>query len=76
VRRGLADGERAGQRQVLQDGPGRARQLPTRPVPAVIRQVDGPEELGEPFGPRSFLGHATSVAAGKSIVNPDRSRPR
>jgi len=35
------------------------------------RQVDGPEELREPFGLGSLLGHATSVPAGESIVNPD-----
>ena len=41
-----------------------ARQLACGPVPAMKRQVDGPEELGEPFGPGSFPGHATTVAAG------------
>ena len=35
------------------------------------RQVDGPEELREPFGLGSFLGHATRVAPGEYIVNPD-----
>jgi hypothetical protein len=55
---GLADGERAGQRQVLQDGPGRARQLAPRLIPAMKRRVDGPEDLGEPFGLLPFLPHA------------------
>jgi len=36
-------------------------------------QVDGPEEVSEPFGARPFVGHATSVPAGRSIVNPDGS---
>jgi hypothetical protein len=39
----------------------------------VKRQVDGAEEIGEPFGPRSFIGHATRVPADRSIVNPDGS---
>jgi hypothetical protein len=39
----------------------------------VKRQVDGAKELGEPFGPRPCIGHATRVAAGRSIVNPDGS---
>jgi len=63
MRRGLADGERSGQRQVLEDRPRGARQLAPGPVPAMKRQVDGPEELREPFGLRSFLGHATRVPA-------------
>jgi hypothetical protein len=39
----------------------------------VKRQVDGAETVGEPFGPRAFVGHGTSVPAGGSIVNPDGS---
>jgi hypothetical protein len=39
----------------------------------VKRQVDGAEEVGEPFGPRPFIAHVTRVAAGESIVNPDGS---
>jgi hypothetical protein len=35
------------------------------------RQVDGPEELSEPFGLGLFLPHATRVAGRRSIVNPD-----
>jgi hypothetical protein len=35
--------------------------------------VDGAEELGELFGIRPFIGHATRVAASTSIVNPDGS---
>ena len=76
VRRGLTHGERTRKRQVLEYGTGRTGQLAPRPVPAVKRQVDGPEELREPFGLRSFLGHATRVAAWKRIVNPDGFRRR
>jgi len=36
-------------------------------------QVDGAEEVSEPFGARPFVGHATRVTAGGSIVNPDGS---
>jgi hypothetical protein len=71
VRRGLTDDERTRQRQVLQDRPRGAGQLAPGPVPAVKLQVDGPEGLREPFGLRSFLGHATRVAARYSVVNPD-----
>jgi hypothetical protein len=35
------------------------------------RQVDGPEELSEPFGLGLFVPHATRVAGNRSIVNPD-----
>ena len=63
VRRGLTDGERAGQRQVLEDRPRGAHQLAPGPVPAMKRQVDGPEELREAFGLSSFPGHATRVPA-------------
>jgi hypothetical protein len=73
MRRGFADGERTGQRQMLKDGPGRAGELTPRPVPAMKRQVDGPEELGTAFRLRPFIGHVTRVAAGESIVNTDRS---
>jgi hypothetical protein len=37
----------------------------------VKRQVNGTEELGELFGPGSFIGHGTRVLASRSIVNPD-----
>jgi len=73
VRRRLAHGERAGQRQVLEHGPGRARQLAPRPVAAVKGQVDGAEQLREPLGLLSFSGHVTRVAASRYIVNPDGS---
>jgi hypothetical protein len=71
VRGGLPHGERAGQRQVLEHGPGRAGQLTPWPVPPVKRQVNGTEEAGELFGPGSFIGHGTRVLASRSIVNPD-----
>jgi len=71
VRRGLTHGERTRQRQVLEYGAGGTGQLAPGPVPPVKRQVYGPEELREPFGLRSLLGHGTRVAAGESIVNPD-----
>jgi hypothetical protein len=74
VGRGLAHGQRAGQGQVLEHGPRRSRQLPPRSVAAMKRQVDGPEELREPFGLGLILPHATRVAASRSIVNPDGSR--
>ena len=61
--RGLTYGKRTRQGQVLEYGSGGAGQLATGPVPAMKRQVDGLEELREPFGLRSFLGHATGVAA-------------
>ncbi len=73
VRGGFPYGERAREREVLEHCPGRARQLAPGPVPSVKGQVDGTEEVGEPFGPRPFIGHATRVAAGASIVNPDGS---
>jgi hypothetical protein len=37
------------------------------------RKVDRLEELREPFGLRSFIGHGTRVAPGECIVNPDGS---
>jgi len=43
VRRGLADGQRAGQRQVLQNCPRLTGQPAARPVAAVKRQVHGTE---------------------------------
>jgi hypothetical protein len=42
----------------------------------VKRQVDGPEEIGEPFGSSPCIGHGTRVAASQSIVNPDESAAR
>jgi hypothetical protein len=50
-----------------------ARQLAPGPVPPVKRQVDGTEEVSEPFGPRPVIGHVTRVPDGRSIVNPDGS---
>jgi hypothetical protein len=41
----------------------------------VKRQVDGAEELREPFCPRLFLSHGNSFPAGQLIVNPDASTP-
>jgi hypothetical protein len=63
VRRGLANGQRAGQRQVFQHRPRGAGQLAPRPVTTVERQVNGMEELGEPFRPRLFPGHNASFPA-------------
>jgi len=74
VRRRFPDGERARQRQVLEHRPGRARQLAAGPIPPVKRQVDGAEEVGEPFGRGLCIGHATRVPASQCIVNPDRFR--
>jgi hypothetical protein len=74
VRRGLSDGERPGHRQVLEHRARRARQLAARAVAPVKREVDGPECLGEPLGPRPVLVHGTSVAAALPIVNPDGIR--
>jgi hypothetical protein len=74
VRRGLSDGERPGDRQVLEHRARCARQLASRAVAPVKREVDGPECLGEPLGPRPVLVHGTSVAAALSIVNPDGIR--
>jgi hypothetical protein len=48
---------------VLQHRPRRARQLAPRPVTTVERQVDGMEELGEPFRPRLFPSHGNSFTA-------------
>jgi hypothetical protein len=76
VRRGLPHGERARQRQVLEHRPGRAGQLAPGSIPAVKRQVDGAEEVGEPFGVRPFVGHPIRVPACRSIVNPDGSGHR
>ena len=59
VRGRFPHGERARESQVLEHGPGRARQLAPGLVPPVKRQVDGPKEVGEAFGPRSFIGHIT-----------------
>jgi hypothetical protein len=73
VHRGFTHGERPGERQVLEHGPGGARQLAPRSVPTVKRQVDGAEEVGEPFGSGPGVGHVTSVPAARSIVNPDGS---
>jgi hypothetical protein len=63
VRRGLANGQRAGQRQVFQHRPRGAGQLTPRPVTTVERQVNGMEELGEPFCPRLFPNHNNSFPA-------------
>jgi hypothetical protein len=38
-------------------------------------QVDGVEELGEPFRPRLFRGHGNSLPGSQIIVNPDASWP-
>ena len=39
---------------------------------AAIPEFSAPgAAIGEPFGPRPFIGHVTRVAAGESIVNPD-----
>ena len=73
MHRGLTHSERARQREVLEHLPRRARQLAPGPVPPVKRQVDGAEEISEPFGPRPCISHATKVAASQSIVNPDES---
>jgi hypothetical protein len=73
VRRGLADGQRAGQSQVLKYGPGGTGQLAPRPVTTVKRQVDGAEELREPLCLRPFLTHGNSFTASQFIVNPDAS---
>jgi hypothetical protein len=73
VRGGFPHGERAREGQVLEHRPGRARQLAPGLVPPVKRQVDGTEEIREPFGPRPFIGHVSRVPADPSIVNPDGS---
>jgi hypothetical protein len=57
------DGQRAGQRQVLEYRPRGARQLAPRPVTTMKRQVDGTEKLREPLCPRLFLIHGNSFPA-------------
>jgi hypothetical protein len=63
VRCGLADGQRAGQRQVFQHrsrGPG---QLASRPVTTMERQVHGMEQLSEPVRLSPISTHGNSFPA-------------
>jgi hypothetical protein len=71
VCRGLADRQRPSQREVLEHGPGRTRELAAGPVAAVKRQVHRPEQGGEPLGLLTLISHATRVPPALCIVNPD-----
>ena len=71
VRGRLTDRQRSGYRQVLKHGPRRASELAPRPVPAVKRQVHGPEPRRELLGPLPLITHAPRLPLAACIVNPD-----
>ena len=77
VHGGLADGQRARDREVGEHRAGRARQVAARAVAPVVGQVERAEEGGEPLRPRlrvrPVLRHGTTLPTRQYIVNPDGS---